>query len=267
MSVAAPPKTEPVAIAVVLHGLNNCPEIMDDLAHSLSDSGIKTHRIALPGHYESDLTIRYENYSNSSHTLWRETLITALRTAQKEAQEAKVPLYFIGFSLGGALFIDLLSEPLFSERLVDKAVLLSPAVTPKFKRTLSLVGFSKRLRKLSFPSQIPKPYRANDRTVISVYRELFQVSQNALSQDPKTLDQMKTLVLIDPKDELVDYKKLKKWVTSKSLSHWTLQTLNQDQPDTPAHAFRHHMIFNREVLGETNWNEMLSRIKHHFGLK
>jgi hypothetical protein len=100
--------------AVVVHGFNVKPTIMEPAIKFLTDSGIPTILVALPGH-RPGTTMNYKD--------WRASVKLGLEKAQTFADDGEVIL--LGHSLGGALAS---LEAVFGEtKIATKMVLLAPA--------------------------------------------------------------------------------------------------------------------------------------------
>jgi hypothetical protein len=58
-------------------------------------------------------------------------------------------------------------------------------------------------------------------------------------------------VLIDPKDELISYKRLQKWIQKHHLINYKVVTLD---PDLTGRSKRfHHLILDEATMGKKNW--------------
>ena len=72
---------------------------------------------------------------------------------------------------------------------------------------------------------------------------------------------MPTLVIIDPKDELISYPKLVQQVRQFQLTNYQILTLNADLRDRVGGY--HHLILDRETMGASNWETATNAIAQH----
>ena len=107
------PDSSPSATAVLVHGLNSNKEFMQTFAMALTDVGVETYAIDLPGHGDSSAPF---NYSDSRRVV--DTLLDWIEPGPGN-------LIVVGHSMGGALLTDLASARGFRTML-----LLSPAPIP-----------------------------------------------------------------------------------------------------------------------------------------
>ncbi len=107
------PDSLPIATAILVHGLNSNKEFMQTFAMALTDAGVETYIIDLPGHGDSSLPF---NYRDSLRAV--EALLDMVKGS------AGNPIV-VGHSMGGALLIDLAPE-----RGFETMLLLSPAPIP-----------------------------------------------------------------------------------------------------------------------------------------
>ncbi|MBW7947548.1 MAG: alpha/beta hydrolase, partial [Sphingomonadaceae bacterium] len=113
-------------VVVVAHGLNHRPDKMDDIVNPLRAQGYAVLRAVLSGH-EGDM----EKFKKASREQWRNDLLGAYCAARALADQGKVPLHFVGYSIGALINSDLVeSEPDLGVRY-DRMVYLAPAVSVK----------------------------------------------------------------------------------------------------------------------------------------
>ncbi|MFA5819305.1 MAG: alpha/beta hydrolase [Bacteroidales bacterium] len=159
-----PAETKPSkAITVVVHGLNNKPSIMKSICKMLSEHGSDVILIKLTGHRNDP-----QNLANITRQIWLTDLLESHNYAKSliESSEKK-PLYFIGYSIGALINLDLISS---NPKLVhyDKMILFAPANATKWSTNLLKLSFSLG-NEQKIPSFSPKDYRANDGIPIKVY--------------------------------------------------------------------------------------------------
>lgn len=253
------PKGQPVkAVVLLLHGLNLKPQKMDDWSKALAVHGAEVMRFALYGH-----TGDHEHMRAVTAEVWRQQFKEAVRAAQSRAKELKVPVYFIGFSLGALVGLEWLANDGEKEAGITKMVLIAPALTvPWYSRAaikmLSIFG-----RGLMLPSRSPEAYRANKGTSIAAYQALFELKHSLELKKYKNAN-ISTLVLIDREDELVDSRGIRKIINDFRLGAWTLEIVdNRFAYDN--YGFRHLMV-DEEAIGKGLWADLSHMVLKHLGL-
>lgn len=223
-------KLQAQSISLIIHGLNLCPSKMDSLAFSLNEQRSHCLLIHLSGHDQNKLCAR------PSLEQWLCDFDTAYQKAFKRASKMKIPLYFLGHSMGNLLA--LYSESLKGPPLFSKRVMLAPC----FEIPIYYKVIQPLLRQLpnsfSLPSFAPKKYRAHGKTPITSYKALFTL----ISHFKKNLFELfptETLIFLNPKDELLDYQKTVKKISTQKLKHWRIKTTTRDHKikETPNHLF------------------------------
>ena len=243
------------AIIVLAHGLNIKPDKMDDWAKIFTNASVL--RIGLTGHYDES-----ENLQNIQAIKWQEDFKEAMKLAQNKAKEKNIPLYFLGFSLGGLLGIDW-QENNQNEQNFSKIVLIAPALKiPWYSDSLiKFVSFFSS--KISVNSRTPKDYRANDKISLSAYKALSQIKNN-LDEKGIINSNVPTLVIMDKNDELIPIKEIKALFTDYRLNNWILEIVdNQFAYDN--YGFR-HLLVDENSVGKEVWNSITAKVLRHFSL-
>ena len=247
-----PTDKEKKAVCIVSHGLNNSPGAMRPLIYFLNSLNIDVYLVKLYGHYKQDTyPIRKINDNQ-----WHNELITGYCSARKIADDNNLPLFFLGYSLG-ALVMQHLIQLSKGEINIDKQILLSPAVTLRNYTKLLKATFFLNDRTI-IPSYSPPGYRANKGIPVKMYRFLFQFSKEIISNEFQYLD-FPTLVIMDPKDELISLQKLKKYKNKYSLTNYKFLELNSKEAVKEIRI--HHLIIDERTMGDKNWNLAKKNIK------
>ena len=105
-------------VALVIHGLNLRPDRMQTIISVLTESGIDVLRLSLRGHGENyahhagidEDQARLEAFKAVSFPLWMNEAYLAYTQVRKRATQKKVPLFFVGFSIGGLIGLDLFAS-------------------------------------------------------------------------------------------------------------------------------------------------------------
>jgi alpha-beta hydrolase superfamily lysophospholipase len=251
-------------VALVIHGLNLRPEKMEAIITILTDSGIDVLNLSLRGHgcnysdngNHANPKLRIETFKTVSYQVWIEETYRAYHLAKKRSKQKRVPLFFLGFSLGGLMGADLFAVHM--DVHFDRMVLFAPA--------LNLYGiyyaaklFSP-LPNLVIPSLAPKSYRDNDSTPVAAYNALFDTIEH-FRENPNSRLNTPTLVFIAEKDELVSYSKLKRLVENEGLNQWKFHLIYKGKD--AAKGMMHHLIIDEPSVGETVWKEIREAMLKH----
>lgn len=233
----------------MIHGLNLKPAKMLSLAHDLSAMDFSVLNVELSGHrIESDWT-------KVSRSQWLSEIKIAYESLKSQAGPSS--LFLVGYSLGAVLAMDLMQQD--SSVQFQKAILLSP---PLEVHTLThLIEILGLIPTLKIPSLAPKEYRFHDGTSMRAYTALFQSIKAIHNGDFQRLN-IPTTVMMDPKDELVSFSKLKKLIRDRQLSQWTMVPVS-NQASTLAKTY-HHLMVDSASAGKTQWQAMLNTIQTSF---
>jgi pimeloyl-ACP methyl ester carboxylesterase len=241
-------------VILMVHGLNTKPEKMQSLAQAFEENNYKVFLTVLSGHSNEDLAI----VGQITRTKWLSDLDGKYQEARHFADSRKVPLIFVGYSLGGLLGVDLLTDPNYQigDQAIhwDKMVLLAPAIATQ--GMVNSFGLLRGLMPGGFvvPSMSPYDYRANPAgTSVAEYNALFQSQHEVQTRDPGQLNEIPTLIFIDPQDELVSESGLQNFMTIKGLENWKLIEVQKD-PET--RKMYHHLLIDPETLGAKSFSNM-----------
>lgn len=238
---AALPAT--LAVTLVVHGLNVKPAAMEPLITWLTHQGSAVYLVQLSGHYESGTPIK-----EVTPALWQEEMSAGYHKAKQATADNGVPLYFLGYSLGallGQTMIILQQE----SACFDRQVLLAPATAIRTRsyllRLLFFLG-----KQWMLPSFTPEAYRANKALPLHIYQCLFAEEKKLLKGMCSQLD-IPTLIILDPKDELISYQKLQRLIKQYKLTQSKVLALHHHLEGRAGRY--HHLILNEETMGATNW--------------
>jgi esterase/lipase len=252
-------------VALAIHGLNLHPAKMEAIILGLNTSGIDVLNVSLFGHGENytrrenmdSAAARLESFKNASYQLWIAECYQAYIRAQKKSRQSGVPLYFVGFSFGGLLGLDLLvSNP---KVRFEKMVLFAPAID--VHAINYVVKILSPFPKLVIPSYSFKSYRANNGTPVAAYIAFFDSLANFKKNVGPKFD-IPTLVFIDKRDELVSYQGIKEMVSAESFSQWKIHLVKKQKTSGPAK--RHHLIIDADSTGTAVWEKMMTLMVKHF---
>jgi esterase/lipase len=177
--------------------------------------------------------------------------------ASLEAQRLGLPVYFCGFSLGTVIFEQLMNEETASPVLFQKTILLAPGIVVKAS-VRSILLLDATLSDTSIiNSVIPAGYRANRGASLSAYKALFEV-EDKLTKSGFRNNNIDTLVIIDPKDELINLKGIQKEIDIFNLSRWRIFELTKRS--LRLNPQYHHLIIDRAMVSGEVWDNMLETI-------
>ncbi|MBF0207992.1 MAG: hypothetical protein HQK53_14025 [Oligoflexia bacterium] len=165
--------------------------------------------------------------------VWRQEVFSAYFEGREYADKHKLPLIFVGYSLGGLLGIDLMEVALRRQpqfRRFDKMVLLAPALRLRWHASLiKLLYFVGG--EVMLPSLAPVYYRAKDATSINAYKAIWNLL-DGIERPLSDFDnsgvscQVPVLVVMDSQDELVDYGAIKNFINKYGgQCDWRLQEI------------------------------------------
>ena len=234
--------------ALVLHGLNMKPEKMSAIADILLKNGIDVIQGVLSGH-EGNLN----KFKKVTYQIWMNDLIYLYKTANNHAKKLSVPLYFAGFSLGALFNLTLMSRDLGCQFFYKKMILFSPAICLRFSSYL--LKLLRPFKNLAIPSLNNREYRVYPYTPVSAYNAFF-TSLNNFKHSDKACINIPTLVFIDPKDRLVKSKGIQKIILKNNLTEWEIVNIT-------AQNINHHLIIDKESVGENKWRIITQEIKNH----
>jgi hypothetical protein len=216
-----------------------------------------TELIEVLNHAGSDaLLISFSQVDHqTSTTVWEADMLKGYALARSLADEQNVPLYFLGFSLGA-----LVSQYLLSLRIeniqFDKQIFLAPATAIKIPRILkSCIPFLGD--NLKIPSYTPKKYRLNEWLPAKIYKQMMYWERTILKKDGDHLN-IPTLIIIDPKDELISYATIRKQIARFRLTNYQCITL---ESSLRARSTRyHHLIIDEATMGKNNWAVVTNKL-------
>jgi esterase/lipase len=252
------------ATALVIHGLNLRPSRMEPIINTLTDSGIDVLNLSLRGHgqnysrqaHKDTDRARLEAFKAVTYQLWMDEIRCAYRVARNRSDEKEVPLFLIGYSLGGLLGADLMaSDPGVQ---FEKMVLFAPAMKMHYRNYL--IRLLAPFPRLTIPSFALASYQSNDGTPMAGYNALFD-SLNNLAGDIGPEINVPTLIFIDEKDEIVSFYRLQRMVQDENLDQWQFYIVQKQSSRKPARI--HHLIIDEPSTGEAVWRKMMEAMVNH----
>lgn len=246
----------PRGVVVVTHGFNLDPTVMTDMEEMLQATGMDVLSLSLAGH-GAHLTgeQRLRQFEEvDSFAVWQGDIDSAVAEASGRAEELDLPLYLLGFSLGGLLSADYINRS--GSSVVDRAVLLAPALSLRW--TSWLLRPLGVLPNFLLPNVGPDRYQANEYAPVSAYEALYSgVEQFREHVRPERIN-IPTLVLIDGSDELVSDGGLEAFIEEHELNRWQLRHVDKGED---AGDVLDHVIVDRNALGDAQWESLTKQIR------
>jgi esterase/lipase len=237
-------------VILLAHGLNLKPSKMNSLAHSFSRHGYFSLRVSLSGHRGNLSEMKLVN-----RNLWLSEMKAHYCMALEKSQQLGLPLYFIGYSLGAAVLLDLLKSRDLKNNF-QKMVVIAPAIRVHwYTRFPKLLAFFSR--KIVIPSLNNEDYRMHKGTTTAAYEALHKIIDKFDTPHKKKLKNP-ILVIIDPDDELVSLSKIETMIEENKLDNWDIFKVSNDKASVAKKY--HHLIIDPPTMGEVNFSQMESRI-------
>jgi esterase/lipase len=239
------------AVTLVAHGLNLTPRAMLPLVAWLNEQGSDVYLVKLSGHHKDGVHIK-----EVTSSVWQQEMLDGYNMAKKTSLGASVPLYFIGYSLGALLGQSMVARSMKTAPF-DKQILIAPAIAIRRRSYLLKLLFFLG-KKMSLPSYTPKGFRVNESLPLSIYEILFS-EERSLVQSRFCQLNMPTLIIIDPKDELISYKKLVRHISRYDLTNYRLLVLDH-QLNGRSKPY-HHLVIDEQTMGIKNWKMVTSELQ------
>jgi alpha-beta hydrolase superfamily lysophospholipase len=251
-------------VALVIHGLNSRPDKMKTIIAELNACGIDCLNLSLRGHGENYFPFknidssgaRMQAFKSVSYALWKGEAYQAYQLVKNEGRRNGTPVFFVGFSMGGLLGVDLLaSEPGVG---FDKMVLFAPAL--KMRKRNSLLKIFSAFPGLVIPSMAPASYLANSGTPMAAYNALFEMNAH-FEKNLSSKINVPTVVFIDKQDELISFSGLQAMARNQNLDQWKIHPVKKDEGTTEIKM--HHLIIDPAAVGKAMWKQMADATRMH----
>lgn len=237
-------------VFLVVHGLNLRPSKMNPLINYLTNKGYYVLRASLSGHRGSLKEQKYINWRK-----WEQDQKLHLCFALRKAKKLQLPLFNLSYSLGAQLSLTQVLK--LNQNPYNKMIFFAPSLWIHWYGEL-ISYFDFLDGEIGLPSWNHEGYRSQSTTSINSYRASQQgrVFFNSL----KNTDKLgKTLVVVDPEDEIVSLKKIKSFLNQNKLKKkWKILELSSKEK-RPPHSY-HHLIIDEQSLGGARWNKLLREL-------
>jgi alpha-beta hydrolase superfamily lysophospholipase len=226
---------------LVIHGINNRPEVMMPLAGVLSSAGYHVHLVKLSGHRPG---------TKSSFEGWQNDIREGYERAEKLSPN--MPIFGLGYSAGASALVA-------SSLAYKKLILLAPSVGTRPMSEFMKVFLP--LRHLGIPgfSLSPSGYRYSRFPSLDMYSALFETHARiqTLSLD-SPLRATPVLIFYNEKDELLSYKRTKQWTERAGLKNTSWHSV---QPNPTLSYSSQHLILDEPTVGQEEWDRIKNAIE------
>ena len=243
------------AVVLTVHGFNLKPAKLDDLITLMTGHGAYVVRLTLTGHNGD-----FAAMEQVTRDKWLRDMSCAIHFADETSRRFKLPLVFVGISLGALLEADYTNSS--NQRFFAKRVYLVPAIRlnwyTSWLKALNLLPFD-----INISSRSPADYRVHDHLPMTAYNAVF-ASAAAIKDLHESNLATPTLIYASPCDELVDYQAIEAIIKEHPASPWQLWRI-----DNSASAVRPlycHNAVDSTSMGADTWNQFASDLVEYLGL-
>jgi hypothetical protein len=234
-------------VAIVSHGMNLRTERMDGLCEALANDGFEVLRPAFSGHDPAD----NEAYLAVEARAWEADARAVHAEATKRAGElGGAPLVLVAYSFTAPVFQVLHRELPFAKR-----VYLAPAFTTRAWYP-AVIAFARAFPGFTYASLNFKQYQAHGRSGARPFLALEEFLKRWRRGEGRG-DATPTLILFDPKDELLSYRSLMN--VADETPAWRVERISAAGA-TNARAV-HHLVVDEPSLGPDEWRRVLGLIR------
>lgn len=225
---------------IILHGLNNNSTTWDEFENVMKNRGFPTVRITLPGHGD----VRDEGRS------FEEVLKSFDKTLRPHVQE---PYLVVAYSLGALFFSNWLLGK--SENLPLRVVFLAPALYLRNENAIRRI-ISSLHPKLPIPSIAPRGIQLRKTLFVWEYLNLL----GGIERFRKSIDpvEVPSLVMLDPKDELIDAQLLKSEWKKKAPG---AEVVFFERPHQKWGLSNHHILFHSKYFTASEWENFIQKVE------
>ncbi len=225
---------------IILHGLNNNSTTWDEFENVMKNRGFPTVRITLPGHG----SVRAEGRN------FEEVLKSFHKSLRPHVQE---PYLAVAYSLGALFFTNWLMGR--TENLPLRVVFLAPALYLRNENVIRKM-ISSLHPKLPIPSIAPKEIMLHRTLFVWEYLNLLGgIERFRNSKDPV---EVPNLVILDPKDELIDAQRLKSEWKKKAPE---AEVVFFERPQQKWGLSNHHILFHSKYFTANEWENFIQKIE------
>ncbi|WP_413577332.1 alpha/beta hydrolase [Bdellovibrio sp. HCB290] len=243
------------AVAIVVHGLNINPGKMRTIENALLGDRIDVLHVSLSGH-NNNINI----FKRVSAKMWERDTLRAYCLASQRANKYSIPVFYVGFSLGGVMGVAISSK--YEKVHFDKMALFAPALS--IRRANFLTRLLNSLNPLALiPNVMNRDYYASALgTPVSAYKATLDTSAYLAKHTNRNRINTSTLLFYDRRDELISPTGTFEYMRAHRLTNWKTYQVEK-RPFSRASRF-HHIMIDPASVGEKKWADMKSALLKHF---
>jgi esterase/lipase len=203
------------------------------------------YRATLKGHNGS-----LEDMQSVTRSDWIHDAYFQYCQAKTIAENERLSLYLLGFSLGALVYEVLMNEETAIPVQFEKIILFSPAIAikPAAKTVLWLQPFTND--RSIIKSVSPKEYRAQRGASMAAYKIIFDMEKSLCSAcfGNSNVD---TIIFIDKSDEMISVGILRERIIQYELTNWRVcEVTNTGAAIRPQY---HHLLIDNKCVSESTW--------------
>lgn len=217
---------------------------MDSIVTEASLLGASYTQVGFQGHWEEEGRLRQLQVASIDD--WLNDLSEAINDIKLQFPEKKI----VPFAYStGALVLSryLINNP---DSGIEKLVMWAPAFS--LRPMSKIAKFLSFYKSLLIPSLAPKKMRANNFTPVQTYLTIINECERQQEELVK-LKNIRGLVFIDPKDEMIDASGIAELIDGHKDSKWELEYLHKKP--------YHHLIVDKNLFEPDVWEESITKIK------
>jgi hypothetical protein len=234
-------------VAIVSHGMNLRAERMDALCSSLAADGFEVLRPSFSGHDPADTPAYLAVEAAAWEADARATHASALERARVLGG---VPLILVAYSFTAPVFQVLHRELPFARRIYLAPAFATRAWYP------AVIGFARTFPGFTYTSLNFKEYQAHSRSGARPFLALEAFLKRWRRGEGRG-DETPTLILFDPKDELLSYRGLMN--IADETPAWRVERISAAGATNARPV--HHLVVDEASLGASEWRRMLGLIR------
>jgi esterase/lipase len=253
-------------VILTLHGLNNRPSSMNSLIRFFNSQGLDVLRGALSGHRGS-----LDEGKNLLLKDWERETKDLYNLALKKALQLNVPLYLNCYSMGCLVLVNLIEslDKDTSKNRIRKILFISPALKVRdpflfFYQIVDTLLPSDWI----LPSFNLKEYRSQDGTSVASYQAFFKLLKKHQELSlflKKKLATIPSLILMNPKDELLSFSDLKNFIKDNGLKSWKMISIDNSKSKNSKKIS--HLLLDEKSVGHHEWKRMKKEMANFLGFK
>ena len=248
--------------ALVVHGLNNRPEMMEPVIRVLNGLGYDALLVSLRGHRGSEGEL-----AAAAAADWLGDIAAGFNRISAERRADKTVM--LGFSIGGIAGLEYIkqTQPIFNPPQIngpqlDRIILLAPPLALSFRSSLIRFLIPGKHLNLALPSLTPPVYRVHDHTPLAAYDLSFSLIRSIKNDPGLAARSIPTSIFIAPGDEMVSLGGIHSLIKNHRLNNWSIHLVELASTIEPMYD---HLIVDESSVGAVAWQKMTGQIAEAIG--